>query len=62
MADATDPRDTTIPNQAANTEKAEGSRENANESTGITKRPIDQEQKEQQSLPPRGKSKDGAHA
>ena len=53
----TDPRDTSIPNEASNKEKAEGSRQNENVESGITNRPIEEEQREQQNLPPRGKSK-----
>jgi len=61
MAEPTDPRDTSIPNQASNKEPAEGSRENQNVESGITNRPIEEEQREQQNLPPRGKSRDEAH-
>jgi hypothetical protein len=50
-------------------EKAEGSRDNGDDAgtthqqgAGITNRPIEQEKQEQDSLPPRGKSKDGSHA
>lgn len=50
------------PNHASSMEKAEGSRENTNTGAGITNRPLEEEQKEQESLPPRGKSKDGSHA
>ena len=57
MADSTDPRDTSIPDQASNKEPAEGSRANENIESGITNRPIEEEQREQQNLPPRGKSK-----
>jgi hypothetical protein len=55
--DATQPTD--IPNQAANKEKAEGSRENAG---GITNRSLDEEQNNQNRVPPRGEAKDGSHA
>jgi hypothetical protein len=48
-----------VPNQAANKEKAEGSR--ANVESGITNRPIEEEQKEQQSLPPRGQGSTHTH-
>jgi hypothetical protein len=58
MAEPTDPRDTSIPNQASNKEKAEGSRENQNVESGITNRPIREEQEEQQRLPPRGHAKE----
>lgn len=61
MAEPVDPRDTSIPNQTSNREKAEGSRENENVESGISNRPIADEQREQQSLPPRGKSKDENH-
>jgi len=61
MAEPTDPRDTSIPNQASNKEPAEGSRENQNVESGITNRPIEEEQREQQNLPPRGKSRDETH-
>jgi hypothetical protein len=56
------------PNHASSMEKAEGSRENAQgdnahqQAAGITNRPLEQEQQEQESLPPRGQSKDGSHA
>ena len=53
----TEPRDTSIPNEQSNKEKAEGSRQNENVESGITNRPIEEEQREQQNLPPRGKSK-----
>ena len=48
------------PNQAANKEPAEGSRENAGASDnagGITNRPLDREEKEQEQVPPRGEAK-----
>jgi len=61
MAEPTDPRDTSITNQASNKEPAEGSRENQNVESGITNRPIEEEQREQQNLPPRGKSRDETH-
>ena len=49
--------------EAANKEKAEGSRHDYNaDRGGITNRPLDEEQDEQQQLPPRGKAKDGSHA
>ena len=50
-------RDKNMPNRASRMEKAEGSRENANagESGGITNRPLDREQQEQDRLPDRGK-------
>lgn len=43
------------PNQGANKEPAEGSRENAG---GITNRPLKREQEEQSEVPPRGRTKD----
>jgi hypothetical protein len=63
------------PNQASNKEKAEGSRENVNvnpeselpESSfgesggGITNRPLEEEEQNQDRVPPRGERKDGAH-
>ena len=59
-----EPRDTSIPNEQSRKQPAEGSRENVNtgEESGITNRPIEEEQRDQQNLPPRGERKDGAHA
>lgn len=59
-----EPRDTSIPNDPSSKEPAEGSRQDVNpdQESGITNRPIEEEQREQQDLPPRGESKDGAHA
>lgn len=54
---STQPTDT--PNQAANKEPAEGSRENAG---GITNRPLEQERENQDRLPPRGEAKGDSHA
>jgi hypothetical protein len=97
--------DEMMPNQAANKEKAEGSRENVNlgdhggkldhsngaenpmergsgqvsqpnksqgsakdrkgrqdEAGGITNRPLSEEQREEEQLPPRGETKHGGHA
>ena len=48
-------REQDMPNRASNMEKAEGSRENARNSGGITNRPLDEEQQEQQHLPDRGR-------
>jgi hypothetical protein len=62
MAEQAGPRDTSIPDEPSSTEQAEGSRENANVESGITNRPIEEEQREQQQLPPRGQSKEGGHA
>lgn len=58
-----EPRDTSNSNQRQ-PEPAEGSRENVNTDgeSGITNRPIEEEQRDQQNLPPRGERKDGAHA
>jgi hypothetical protein len=62
MAEPTNP-DRTEPNRASNKEPAEGSRENVNvEQAGITNRPIEEEQREQQNLPPRGRSREDADA
>ena len=50
-----------VPNQAANKEPAEGSRENVNapdNAGGITNRPLDEERQKQSKLPARGHSKD----
>ena len=61
MAEPVDPRDTSIP-KASNKEKAEGSRENENVESGISNRPIDEEQRDQQSLlPPRDGTRDENH-
>jgi hypothetical protein len=49
----------TMPNQASNKEKAEGSRDSGG---GITNRPLDEEQQNQERVPPRGETKDGSHA
>jgi hypothetical protein len=68
MADERNNRtDQDVKNPSA-TEQAEGSRESAQrgnvhqQAAGITNRPLEQEREEQDSLPPRGKSKDGSHA
>jgi len=54
------------PNSASEMEPAEGSRDirpdHAQQGAGITNRPVEQEQQEQESLPPRGTSKDGSLA
>jgi hypothetical protein len=53
---------------ASGMEPAAGSRETKKgndrrqEGAGITNRPIEEEQREQDSLPPRGQAKDGSHA
>ena len=54
MDERTD-RDQDRPNQNANNEPAEGSRETGG---GITNRPLAEEQKEQDEVPPRGQTKD----
>jgi hypothetical protein len=53
------------PNQNANKEPAEGSRETVRDNErqgdqggGITNRPLKREQQEQEEVPPRGKTKD----
>ena len=63
-------QDVDRPNPNANKEPAEGSREtvdanqqpddrgNAQPGAGITNRPLERERKEQQEIPPRGKTKD----
>jgi hypothetical protein len=48
-----------MPNQVANKEPAEGSRENAG---GISNRELPEEQENQERVPPRGDRKDRAHA
>jgi hypothetical protein len=59
-------RDKEAPNSASEMEKAEGSRDtvksNAQHGAGITNRPLEAEQQEQESLPPRGQNKSGGHA
>jgi hypothetical protein len=54
-----DASDQSVPNRAANKEPAEGSRDNAG---GITNRPLEEEQDNQERVPPRGESKEGGHA
>ena len=60
--------DQDTPTRASNMEKAEGDRQDGPESryeeggAGITNRPIDEEVENQKEVPPRGKSKPGAHA
>lgn len=51
-----EPRDTSVPNEQSRKQPAEGSRENVNtgEESGIGNRPIEEEQRDQQNLPPRG--------
>jgi hypothetical protein len=54
-----DQKDQPVPNQASNKEPAEGSREtvdaNARENAGgITNRPLDEEENNQDRVPPRG--------
>jgi hypothetical protein len=70
-------RDQDTPNQAANKSKAEGERWTSDSETverrdrsdagmddsgGITNRPLDQEMDNQDRLPDRGESREGAHA
>jgi hypothetical protein len=59
-------RDEQMPNRASDMEKAEGSRDtakgNIEHGGGISNRPLEAEQQEQESLPPRGQSKDKGHA
>jgi len=63
------------PNDASTKEPAEGSRENvnveggaadnehgSNHAGGITNRPLEEEEREQAELPPRGTAKEGGHA
>ena len=61
MAESNGPRDTSIPSEASNKEQAERPRENENVESGISNRPIREEQREQQSLPPRGRGRDDNH-
>jgi len=58
-----------MPNRASNTSQAEGERERAGagrgtgqESAGITNRPLDEERQNQNAVPERGDSREGAHA
>lgn len=54
--------DKTMPNRAANMEKAEGDRDAsapAEDAGGITNRPLSREDSEQCQVPPRGASKEG---
>jgi hypothetical protein len=62
-ASMAEPRDTSIPNEQPRRDPAEGSRENVNtnEESEATNRPIEEEQRDQLDLPPRGR-KDGTHA
>jgi hypothetical protein len=59
-----EPRDTSVPDEPRRRDPAEGLRENVNtdEESGISNRPIEEEQRDQQGLPPRGGRKDGTHA
>ena len=59
-----EPRDTIVPNEQSRTPPAERSRESVNtsEESGISNRPIEEEQRDQQNLPPRGDRKDATHA
>jgi len=60
MPDQSRSNDPNMPNQAANKEPAEGSRETVG--GGITNRPIEEEKKNQERVPPRGDNKEGGHA
>jgi len=54
-----------VPNQAANKEPAEGSRETVQgdeEGGRITNRPRSEEHANQNRVPPQGENKDGGHA
>jgi hypothetical protein len=55
-----------VPNDPSRKEPAEGSRDTVNQNenveSGISNRPIEEEQRDQQNLPPRGDRKDGSHA
>jgi hypothetical protein len=60
-------RDLDRPNQTANKEPAEGSRENVGDAqdkgrgqpaAGITNRPLEEEEQEQSEVPPRGRTKE----
>jgi hypothetical protein len=59
-----EPRDTSIPNEPRRRDPAEGSRGNVNtnQESGASNRPIEEEQRDQQNLPPRGERKDDTHA
>ena len=61
-----DQKDQSIPNQAANKEPAEGSRETVGASDdragGITNRPLPEETDNQNRVPRRGENKEGGHA
>ena len=61
-----DQKDVSAPNQAANKEPAEGSREAVQSGEenggGITNRPLAEEQANQSRVPPRGENKEGGHA
>ncbi len=68
MPDQSRSNDPNMPNQAANKEPAEGSRETVGGGSretvggGITNRPIDEEKDNQKRVPPRGENKEGGHA
>lgn len=49
-----------MPNDASRKSKAEGDR--IDQGGGITNRPLDDEMENQEALPERGKSREGAHA
>ena len=58
--------DNELPNRQSNMEKAEGDRPSSTDETrgsaGITNRPVEEEQNNQDRVPDRGRSKPGAHA
>jgi len=58
---STDESRQAIPNDAANKESAEGSRDTEN-AGGISNRPLEEEQENQERVPPRGETKEGGHA
>jgi hypothetical protein len=66
MAEQTRPEDdNTVPNRAANMEKAEGDRDTFapnDNAGGITNRPLSREEQEQHEVPPRGQAREGGHA
>jgi hypothetical protein len=71
MADPQRPAAAGVPHDPSSQEPAEGSRDNVNveqignddrREAGISNRPIEEEQREQQNLPPRGRAKDDDRA
>jgi len=61
-----DQEDQSIPNQTANKEPAEGSRQTVDgaddHAGGVTNRPLHKEADNQDRVPPRGENKEGGHA